>query len=39
MFYLPDELKDSNRIFLLIRNNGIESFRPLFKGTEIVGWM
>lgn len=30
---------DSSRIYLLVRNDGIESFSPLFKGKEIVGWM
>lgn len=34
-----DENNDSNRVFLLVRNDGIESFSPLFKGKEIVGWM
>lgn len=32
-------VSDSSRIFLLVRNDGIESFSPLFKGKKIVGWM
>ena len=33
------ENPDSNRIFVLVRTNGIESFSPLLKGKKIVGWM
>ena len=36
---MTSQADDKDRIFFLVKSDGIESFSPLFKGKEIVGWM